>query len=535
MSESFARAWMKRRAQFSVVCFLKSSDPKRVEQFFRFIHGVYSLQGKPFRIYHYIPWRGLRQVVVSDGVVGYAPVEVAVGGPLGAAGPRSRVRDLQAALNFLEGEFEKGENVVAVFSPAAPFKSATDGELALFSRFLWSAIMSEEYYPKNHFIVVFSEAPEALVDADTLAASIVVDVPRSTVEEREQLLRDIAERLGVSVDGVRMLAEATQGLNLHETESVALESLYRFGRFDVSAMVAYKNDIVRKKGLLEVDEGGHGFEAVGGYGALKEYVMENIVEVLREPERAQRLGVRPPRGILLFGPPGTGKTWFARALAKELQVPFLRLRSENIVSMWYGETTRRMAEALRLAEAAAPCILFIDEIDRFGRRGGFSEHEESRRAFSVLLEWLGDERRKTIVIGTTNRPQDLDEAFIRVGRFDYIIPVLFPDEQAREEILRVHTSVVRRVPLEGVNLRAVARATELWTGAELEELVERAARHALRRKADAVTEEDFSYALGSFKIQRELRLKQLQEYLSLAVKFTNDARFLEQLKSSFPA
>ncbi|MHC1610111.1 MAG: AAA family ATPase, partial [Candidatus Methanospirareceae archaeon] len=221
---------------------------------------------------------------------------------------------------------------------------------------------------------------------------------------------------------------------------------------------------------------------------------------------------------------------FARALAKELKLPFLRLKTENIVSKWYGETERSMARALEMAEEIAPCVLFIDEIDRFGQRGQLGEHEASRRTFSILLEWLGDERRKTIVIGTTNRPQDLDEAFIRVGRFDYLIPILLPDTEARRQILEVHTKVIRKVPLaKDVNFDELAEMTENFTGAELEELVMRASRNALREDRDRVTTEDFRTALASFRINSDARMRQTEEYIRLAYEFCNDAKFLEEI------
>ena len=178
-------------------------------------------------------------------------------------------------------------------------------------------------------------------------------------------------------------------------------------------------------------------------------------------------------------------------------------------------------------------MLFIDEIDRFGQRGQIGEHEVTRRTFSILLEWLGDERRKTIVVATTNRPQDLDEAFIRVGRFDYIIPFLYPDYKARIEILKVHTSIVRKVPLaRNVSLQRIAYKTELWSGAELEELVLRSARVTLRRDGNVVTMTDFAEALESFRIDFDGRRGQLQQYLNLAERFCNDMQFLDQLKRS---
>jgi len=537
----YEEAVLKRRAQFSTVIVFRSSDPKRLEPFLRYVYAAY--RSKNPRIYLYKVWSGLFEVRVGDSGVEYAPVSMqpqgAAATPLmqamaGAA--RQRIRSLDAALQYLDQMMESAKHVIAVFWGLFSYGGVSQQELYNFIKFLRNAIFDDRYYVAGHSIAVFSDAPESIIDEDTLRHCIYVTIPPSTDAERKAILLDIASKLGMRLGNgeLEMLAEATKGLNLHETESVALESIFRYRRFDMKAMTAFKYDIVRKSGILDIEEPRHGFEAVGGYDVIKEFIKVNIIKILRNPRRAERLGLRPPRGLLLFGPPGTGKTWFARALAKELGLPFLRLRTEKIVSKWYGETSRNIAKAIEVAEAVAPAVLFIDEIDRFGRRGHLTEHEESRRAFSILLEWLGDARRKTIVIGTTNRPEDLDEAFRRVGRFDYLIPMLYPDLNARLEILRVHTRVVRRVPLaKDVDLREVAGATELWTGAELEELVLRAARRALREDADVVTMEHFTEAMKTFRINYDLRREQLKRYLELAEEFTNDAEFLEQLRRSY--
>jgi SpoVK/Ycf46/Vps4 family AAA+-type ATPase len=429
---------------------------------------------------------------------------------------------------------ESKERVIAIFWGLFNYKSVSETEHYMLIKFLRNAIFDDRYYVKYHFIVLFTESPEQIIDDDTLKHSIVVNIPPSTSRERVEILKDIAKQLNIDDSEVGIYAEALKGLSLHEVESVALESIFRYNRFDMVAMIEFKYDIIRKSGLLDIEQPEHGFEAVGGYETLKKFIMNNVVKVLRNPDKTRKLGLRPPRGILLFGPPGTGKTWFARALAKELQLPFLRLRTEKIVSMWYGETSRNLAKALEISEAVAPAVLFIDEVDRFGKRGGLTEHEESRRAFSILLEWLGDARRKTIVVATTNRPEDLDEAFRRVGRFDYIVPMLYPDDRARLEILKIHTSVVRKVPLANdVDLEYIARVTEYWSGAELEELVLRAARKALEEDADTVSMKHFNRALETFSINQGERQEQLRRYLQLAEQFTNDTEFLEQLKKSY--
>ncbi|MCC6056963.1 MAG: ATP-binding protein, partial [Desulfurococcaceae archaeon] len=448
--------------------------------------------------------------------------------------PQPKIRELHQVLAFLDSIMETKERVIVIFWGLFSYKSVSESEHYALVKFLRNAIFDDRYYVKYHFIVLFTEYPEQLLDEDTIKHSIVISIPPSTLKERIEILSDIAKQLNIDSSNIHVYAEALKGLSLHETESVALESIFRCNKFDMSSMIEFKYDIIRKSGLLDIEEPSHGFEAVGGYDILKRFIMNNVVKVLRNPDKAKRLGLRPPRGILLFGPPGTGKTWFARALAKELQLPYLRLRTEKIVSMWYGETSRNLAKALEISESVAPAVLFIDEVDRFGKRGGLTEHEESRRAFSILLEWLGDARRKTIVVATTNRPEDLDEAFRRVGRFDYIIPMLYPDLKARLEILNIHTNVIRKVPLaKDMDLEYIARVTEYWSGAELEELVLRAARKALEEDADIVSMKHFSRALETFSINQGERQEQLRRYLQLAEEFTNDTEFLGQLKKSY--
>jgi len=543
----FQEALLKRRAQASTVIIFKNSDPKRLVPFIKFVHKYFAK--KSHKIYVYKVWSGLFEACfTSNGEVYFEPVSArsASSSPLlSVAQPSMRIRELNAALayidNAMENETQKMVNnrqataIIAIFYGLFSYGNVSQQELYNFIKFLRNAIFSEEHYACGHTIVVFTDSPEAIIDDDTLKHSILVEIPPSTDGERKAIISEIANAFAISFDNgtLESLAAATRGLNLHETESVALESMFKYRRLDPRVMTAFKYEIVRKSGILDIEQPQHGFEAVGGYEVVKEFIRNNIIRIIRNPKKAERLGIRPPRGILFFGLPGTGKTWFAKALAKELKLPFLRFRTEKIVSKWYGETSRNIAKAIEVAEAVAPCVVFIDEIDRFGRRGHLTEHEESRRAFSILLEWLGDDRRKTIVIGTTNRPEDLDEAFRRVGRFDYLIPFLLPDFNARLQILKVHTSIVRKVPLKNVNLGKIAEDTEMWTGAELEELVLRAARYALREDANYVAMRHFEKALATFRINYEQRKQQLQRYLQLAEQFTNDAEFLGQLKKTY--
>jgi len=469
-------------------------------------------------VYVYFVWRGLFVCNFNNNKIIFDPVAPTTHSniplPTTISTPNT-IKSLDMALEYIDQQFRANKGVVFIIQGV--FQKNDNLIAALRS---WT--FDTEIYENNHTIVVFTEKPDTLFDEETLKYFNYVKVPVSTEEERKEILQKIANAFGIKK--INGLVNATAGLNLHEVESVALKSIYKFRELRYEALAEYKNDIIKKSGILDIEEPEHGFEAVGGYDILKRFINDNVIKILQNPRKAEKLGLRPPRGLLLFGMGGTGKTWFAKALARELKLPFLRLRTENIVSKYYGETERSMARALELAEEIAPCVLFIDEIDRFGQRGQLGEHEATRRTFSILLEWLGDARRKTIVIGTTNRPEDLDEAFIRVGRFDYIIPMLLPDLEARRQILEVHTKIIRKVPLDkSVDLDEIAKRTEWLTGAELEELILRSARNALKHDRTKVTAEDFETALNTFRVNYDARREQMQRYLQLAERFCNDA------------
>jgi transitional endoplasmic reticulum ATPase len=233
-------------------------------------------------------------------------------------------------------------------------------------------------------------------------------------------------------------------------------------------------------------------------------------------------------------------------LAKEVKLPFINFKTENIYSPWLGESGQRMKTAIKIAEKMSPAVVFIDEIDRFGRRAATSDSagEETRRVFSQLLEWLGSPDRKAIIVGTTNKPKDLDPAFIRTGRFDYKIPVLYPDERARLEILRIHLGLPDEQGKKPPKLKPplalpdkefldflwkeIVPRTDNYSGAELEELVTRAKRNAFERGAKAIGKEDFYQSLKTFRINREEREHEKRYYEELAREYTDDVTFLKR-------
>ncbi len=235
------------------------------------------------------------------------------------------------------------------------------------------------------------------------------------------------------------------------------------------------------------------FVDVAGIDESKEE-LEEIIDFLRDPKKFTRLGGRIPKGVLLVGPPGTGKTLLARAIAGEANVPFFSISGSDFVEMFVGVGASRVRDLFIQGKKQAPCIIFIDEIDAVGRHrgaglgGGHDEREQTLN--QLLVEMDGFESNEgVIIIAATNRPDVLDPALLRPGRFDRQVVVPRPDVKGREEILRVHT---RKTPLgEDVNLIVLSRGTPGFTGADLENLVNEAALLAARRGKTKVEMNDF--------------------------------------------
>jgi cell division protease FtsH len=238
------------------------------------------------------------------------------------------------------------------------------------------------------------------------------------------------------------------------------------------------------------------FKDVAGVEEAKEELQE-IIEFLREPQKFQKLGGRIPKGVLLIGPPGTGKTLLARAIAGEASVPFFSISGSDFVEMFVGVGASRVRDLFEQGKKNAPCIIFIDEIDAVGRHrgaglgGGHDEREQTLN--QLLVEMDGFESNEgVILVAATNRPDVLDPALLRPGRFDRRVVVGRPDVQGREAILRVHT---KKIPLgDNVDLSVLARGTPGLAGADLANLVNEAALNAARQNRKVVMMTDFELA-----------------------------------------
>lgn len=239
------------------------------------------------------------------------------------------------------------------------------------------------------------------------------------------------------------------------------------------------------------------FKDVAGVNEAK-LELEEVVGFLKNPENYQRLGARTPKGVLLVGPPGTGKTLLARAVAGEAGVPFFSISGSEFVEMFVGLGAARVRDLFEQARTKAPCIIFIDELDALGKSrhtfqtGGHDEKEQTLNQLLVEMDGF-DSSSRIVLLAATNRPEVLDPALLRAGRFDRQVLVDRPDKADRLEILKVH---IRKIKIEnGLELEKVAELTPGFTGADLANLVNEAAIFATRRKAHAVSLSDFTLAM----------------------------------------
>ena len=264
------------------------------------------------------------------------------------------------------------------------------------------------------------------------------------------------------------------------------------------------------------------YEDIGDLEYAKQRIRELVELPLKFPELFRRLGIEPPKGVLLHGPPGTGKTLLAKAVANEANAYFIAINGPEIMSKWYGESERKLRDIFEEAKKNAPAIIFIDEIDAIAPKRGEVVGEVEKRVVSQLLTLMDglQSRGNIIVIGATNRPDALDPALRRPGRFDREIELVVPNKEARFEILKVHT---RGVPLaEDIDLEKIAEITHGYTGADIAALVKEAAMSALRRvlpkinleegKLDPKILEELVVTMSDFKqALKEVRASGLRE------------------------
>lgn len=276
---------------------------------------------------------------------------------------------------------------------------------------------------------------------------------------------------------------------------------------------------------------------VGGLDAAQERLKEGVELPLKNPDAFRRIGIRPAKGFLLYGPPGTGKTLLAKAVAREAEANFIATKSSDLLSKWYGESEQQITRLFARARQVAPTVIFIDELDSLvpARGGGLGEPQVTERVVNTILAEMDglEELQSVVVIGATNRPNLVDPALLRPGRFDELVYVGVPSPEGRRRILQIQT---QRMPLASdVDLDTVARRTDRFTGADLEDVVRRAGLVALRRSLGAreVYMDDFEEALKESRASVTPEME--QDYEQMAARLKQDAAAIQPIGFAFPA
>ncbi len=345
---------------------------------------------------------------------------------------------------------------------------------------LWAAQFKRihrRYYRHRGCVVLSAPTVELGPGLEPLFSPFELPPPTPQVYHRfvSDLLAEVAERRPVSVDlssdDVAELLRALHGLTFFEVEKIISRAVIEDGRLDRSdldTVLQAKRRIIERSGLLEYFPHTERMNDIGGLTHLKGWLRKRY-GAFADPERARRYGLSAPRGLLLLGVQGCGKSLTSKAIAAEWRLPLIRLDPGNLYEKFFGESERNLRRAIRIAESMAPCVLWIDEIEKaFGR--GDNDGGTSSRIFGTFLSWLQEKKESVFVIATANDIANLPPELLRKGRFDEIFFVDLPSEPTRAQIFRVHLVRRGRDPAR-FDLPALAAATDGFSGAEIEQVV----------------------------------------------------------------
>jgi transitional endoplasmic reticulum ATPase len=323
-------------------------------------------------------------------------------------------------------------------------------------------------------------------------------------------------------------------LNLKEDEEIPEEVLkdLRVTKADFDESLKVVRPSAMREVLVETPN--ISWEDVGGLDKIQQELIEAVEWPLKYPDAFKRMGIKPPRGILLYGPPGTGKTLLAKAVAKESEANFIQVKGPSLLSMWVGKSEEGVRKIFDRARQVSPCIVFFDEIDSLaGKRGMESGTKVTERVLNQLLAEMDgiEDLSNVIVIAATNRPDMLDSALLRPGRFDRILLVGSPEREGREQIIKIHTKDVPRA--KDVNLKRLIDQTEGYTGADVESFVREAVMLALRENiaSKEVSSKHFEEALK--KVSPSVTKADMDRYRKIETDYLRSAKAALENQSAY--
>lgn len=334
-------------------------------------------------------------------------------------------------------------------------------------------------YEQNDGIIILTGAGIELPENVRRRAAVVRLAPPADADYHQllgRILRDVRRRQHVDViiepEALQRLYANLRGLTLLEAEKVLTRAIVEDGALaaaDIQAVLDHKRKVVEREGLLEYYPAEEVMADVAGLDRLKEW-LERRRSIIAEPERAREFGLTFPKGVLLVGVPGAGKSLCAKAVAAEWTLPLLKLDPAGLYNKYIGETEKNFRRAMRTAEEMAPVVLWIDEIEKALSEGGGEDGGVSTRVLGTFLSWLQERDGDVFVVATANAVEKLPPELLRKGRFDEVFFVDLPDEAARAEIFRIHLDR-RNQPSGRFDLTALARAADGFSGAEIEQVI----------------------------------------------------------------
>lgn len=440
---------------------------------------------------------------------------------------------LSAALEIIDKEIRE-RRTVAIFTGIIPSRMGEEQkELRKLTEAVNNWAHNIQVFNQESIVVILT--PDRNILPQTTLNNVIFTRPTSsTASERETIIQILAKGYELTPSNTE-LVKALAGLTLHQCETVLMESFSQTKEFKTEFISSLKQEQVEKQGILQILNPGYGFERIGGYDSVKNFIREGIIEVFQNPDLANDLQLEPLRSILLFGIWGSGKSLFAKALSWETKLPLFLFQPGSVFDKYVGETERKTRNAIEMMEANAPCIVLVEEADALGHRSNTdADSGTSRRVFGQLLDYTGDENRKAIIIGTTNTPEYLDSAFLREGRFTPV-PMLLPNLTARMNIFGVHLKKKRKLNtrfIEGPEdpLAVFAKKTEGLTGAEIEGAVIAAQRIAFRERRNYITDNDILTGIEGFNIDLDERIATQNGYIATAERICRNKQFLTELR-----
>ncbi|MEJ5301332.1 MAG: AAA family ATPase [Thermodesulforhabdaceae bacterium] len=381
------------------------------------------------------------------------------------------------------------------------------------------------HMPVNLFII----SPIMYIPPEIEKEVVVLDIPLPSREEIKDMLNDFLNDIGfagVSEGLKERLIEALNGLTEIEIANI-LKFCVQDGEIneeDIDTIISHKQQLIKKSGVLEFVKSQENIDSIGGLQRLKNW-LEQKKKIFDHMEKAKKSGVDIPKGLLLFGMPGCGKSLSAKVIARHFEMPMLRLDMGMILGPYVGQSEENIRKAIKLAEATAPSVLWIDELEKaFAgiRGGGSSSSEISARIFGTILTWMQEKTKPVFVVATANSIKGMPPEFLRKGRFDEIFFVDFPKGDEIEQILKVHLKKRGKEHWIGkIDFGSIVKDIEnrKFSGADIEALVKEVIEEAFIEGNDSISTEKFTNKLDSFKTIAETMKEEIEEMRNNAEKY----------------